>query len=139
MEDLGDLKIEVVLEQQGALRIRSGQTASFSFESLRGVKVEGRVESIFSKDNQFVVKLSSQELPPEVLPGMSADVVVTVGEKKGALLVPINSISNGQISKVVDGKKRKVNVKVGAIDGEWAEILEGELSEGDVVAVYSRN
>ncbi|MEQ1876079.1 MAG: HlyD family efflux transporter periplasmic adaptor subunit [Bdellovibrionia bacterium] len=135
IEDLGDLFVEVSLEQLGALRIRSGQSARLTLESLRGAAVGGSVESIFPKDDQFVVRIKSQKLPSEVLPGMTADVAIEVGSKKDVILLPLSGLSNGKVTIVRDGRRQKINVKVGVIDGNWAELVEGEIKPGDQILV----
>jgi membrane fusion protein, macrolide-specific efflux system len=139
IEDLKDLYIEVALEQQGALRVKPKQIASISLESLRGVTMTGIIESVFPKDDQFMVRVKAAMFPPEVIPGMTADIAITVGEKKDVLLVPLGSVSNGRLTVFRDRKKLKLAVKIGAVDGDWAEVLEGDIKADDQVVLPKRN
>jgi multidrug efflux pump subunit AcrA (membrane-fusion protein) len=135
IEDLNDIYIEVTLEQQGALRVRAGHPAKFSLESLRGTLGTGIVESIFPKEDQFVVRVTAQNFPKEILPGMTADVAIEVGHKDNVLLIPLGAVNNGRVVVVRGGHKIKVDVKVGAVDGDWAEVLDGDVKTGDQVVV----
>ena len=131
--DLTDLYVAVSLEQQGALRVKKGQVAKLSFESLRAQKLSGVVSAVFPVDGQFMVHIDVQGLPSEVLPGMTADVAIEVAKKDSALLVPVAAISSGRVTVVRGNKKQRVEVKLGTIDGQWAEVVSGDLQEGDQV------
>lgn len=131
--DLSLRYIEVSLEQQGALRVRKDQPASLSFESLRGIRINGVVSSIFPKEGQFLIHIRVENLPPEILPGMTADVAVQVGQRENSMLVPLAAISGGKVVLLRDGHKIKTDVKVGIIDGEWAEIIEGDVKSSDEI------
>lgn len=135
VEDLKDKFIEVSLEQQGALRVQKGQEAEVLFESLRGEKLKGRVAALFAKNDEFLGHIEVEGLKPNVLPGMTADVAIIVGRHENALLVPLSSVNNGQVVVQRDGKNRKIPVKVGNVDAQWAEIIGGDLTEKDQIAV----
>jgi macrolide-specific efflux system membrane fusion protein len=135
VENLKQLYVEVSLEQQGALRVYPGQSARLSFESLRGVLAKGLVQSIFPKDDQFIVKIRVDQLPPEILPAMTADVAIEVGRRENVTLIPDSAVSNGSVTVIRDGKKQKVPVKLGIIDGTQAELIEGDVKPGDEVLV----
>ncbi|HEX4923226.1 MAG TPA: efflux RND transporter periplasmic adaptor subunit [Bdellovibrionales bacterium] len=139
VEDLDDLYVEVSLEQLGALRVRPAQDARLTLESLRGVVVSGKVESIFPKDDQFVVRINTEKLPKEVLPGMTADVAIEVGRRTGVLLLPLGGLTNGRVTVIRDGRRRKVPVKIGIVDGNWAEVIEGDVKPGDQVLIPARS
>lgn len=129
--NLQDLFLEVSLEQQSVLRIKTKQKSVVSFESLRSEKFEGMVTSVYPRDNQFIVRIELEKWPSGVLPGMTADVAILVGEKEDALLIPIRSIVAGQVTRVREGSKETLSVKLGAIDGEWAEVLSDNILESD--------
>ncbi|MCC6278684.1 MAG: efflux RND transporter periplasmic adaptor subunit [Oligoflexia bacterium] len=133
VEDLKSLYVEVSLEQQGALRVRPAQLARLSFESLRGTLVKGAIQSVYPKDDQFIVRIKVDNIPPEILPGMTADVAIEVGSKDSATLVPASSISNGTVTIFRNGNRQKTTVKIGIVDGNQAEILEGDVRPGDEI------
>lgn len=139
LEDLSKRFVEVALEQQGALRVKSGQKAKFSFESLRNQIFNGDVESIYPSRDQFFVRIRTIDLPNEVLPGMTADVSIEVGKKENVLLVPLAAISGGMVVRVRNGKREKIEVKIGITDGEWAEVISGDIVEQDKVLLKRKN
>ncbi len=135
LTDLDTLYLEVSLEQQGALRIKKGQKAFLSFESMRNQKQAGVVKAIFPKDGQFLIHISADKFPTGVLPGMTADVAIEVGSKEDALVVPVSSISAGKILVDRQGKRLRIAVKVGVVDAEQAEISSDEIQPDDRVVV----
>ncbi|QQR81901.1 MAG: efflux RND transporter periplasmic adaptor subunit [Deltaproteobacteria bacterium] len=136
--DLKDLYVVVSLEQQGALRISKGQPVKLSFESLRGQKNSGVVRSLFPNNGEFFAHIDVENLPPAILPGMTADVAIEVGRKEKALLVPVSSISSGHVVVKRNGLKKKVPVQVGIIDGEMAEIISGDLTPEDQIQISEK-
>lgn len=135
LENLKDKYVEVSLEQEGALRVRKGQKANIIFESLRADKFEGKVLSIFPKNEEFLAHIEVDGLGEQILTGMTADVSITIGHHEDALLIPLSSLQNGIVLIKRDGKKIKVPVKIGGIDGEWAEVLEGDIQLTDLLLI----
>lgn len=135
LEDLSDKFIEVSLEQQGALRVQKGQSAQVVFESVRGEKLQGKVAALFSRNDEFLAHIEVEGLKPNVLPGMTADVAIVVGKHENALLVPVSSVSNGYVTVLENRNRVKRQVKVGGIDGQMAEITEGDLKESDEIVL----
>lgn len=133
VQNLEDRYLKASLEQQSALQVKKGLHATLSFESLRGHILEGTVQSVFSKDSQFYAIIDVKDLPPQILPDMTADVAIQVAEKKDVLLVPVRALSAGFVTKLVGKNKSKVPITVGLADEEWAEILTGDLNEGDTL------
>jgi len=129
--NLNSLFLEVSLEQQSILRIKKNQTVYVSFESLRNEKYEGVVASAYPRDNQFIVRIELKKWPEGVLPGMTADVAILVGEKTNVLLIPIRSIVAGQVTRIRDGKKERIPIKLGIIDGEWGEVTSDNILRED--------
>ena len=62
---------------------------------------------------------------------MTADVAIVVGNKKNALLIPIHTIIAGHVTRIRNGKKERVPINLGIIDGEWGEVISGNISEDD--------
>ncbi|PIS10856.1 MAG: secretion protein HlyD [Bdellovibrio sp. CG10_big_fil_rev_8_21_14_0_10_47_8] len=138
LEDLRNPYIEMSLEQQGALRIQPQQTAKLSFESLRGTIYEGKVESIYPANGQFIVRIEKSKLPPEILPGMTVDVAIELQKKDNVLLIPVAGIQNGLVTVLRNGNKIKVQVQLGLSNSEWAEVLSGDIQESDRVLIPKR-
>jgi multidrug efflux pump subunit AcrA (membrane-fusion protein) len=129
--NLEHLFLEVSLEQQSILRVKKDQKVFISFETLRDEKLEGHVASVYPRENQFIVRIELKNWPKSVLPGMTADVAILVGQKTNVLLIPLRALSAGQVIRVRNGKKEHLVVKLGVIDGEWGEIISDQVSEND--------
>ncbi len=138
LEDLSQWYIEVALEQQGAMRVKRGQAVRVSFESLRGELTKGVVQSIFPREGEFLVHVKLEELPAQVLPGMTADVAIEVSEKSDALLIPVSSITNGRVLVEREGKRIPVQLHIGTVDGTWAEVLDDALLVSDQIVVHRK-
>lgn len=134
VEDLNTKYIEVSLEQQGALRVRPGLPVRVVFESIRGEVLNGKVSAIFSRNEEFLAHIDVP-LADNILPGMTADVAIEVSHKDKALLVPLSAITDGRVRVRRDGKRKTVKLEIGSIDGNWAEVLGGDISVDDEILV----
>lgn len=135
VENLKDLFIEARLDQQGTLRVKSGLSVKLNFESIRNKIFEGKVHSLYPNNGEFVARIEVEGLPPEILPGMTADVSIEVAEKSEALLVPIQAVSSGLVLRSREGVKEKIPVEIGIRDDEWAEVIGGDLKLTDEVLI----
>ena len=134
--DLKDRYMVVSLEQLAAFRVRRGLSARISFESIRGKSFSGQVRSIYSSnDKQFLVNIEAGQLPDEALPGMTGDVAIELARKESVVLIPIAGVREGKVTRVRDGSHSVVSVKLGVVDGDVGELLEGDLRPGDQVLV----
>ncbi|RHX86415.1 efflux RND transporter periplasmic adaptor subunit [Leptospira stimsonii] len=133
MMDLKKTYILLSLDQDSVLRIRPGQRAELSFETIRGTKVMGKVNRVYPSDGQFYVRVDVESMPEGTLPEMTADVAVEVARKENALLIPVKSVEKGKIRVRRNGKILLLDAKVGAVDGEWCEVLENVVLETDTV------
>ena len=137
--DLSDRYLTVSVEQRGALRVQPGQKARINIEGMRDQYYEGVVESVYSHDNEFLVRIDVSKLPPAVLPQMTADVAIGIAEHENALLIPVSALSDGKVYvKRGGGKAKEVGVTIGIVDGEMAEVVGGELREGDQLVVREK-
>lgn len=133
--DTKDLYLQVILEQDAALRVRVGQLARFSFETLQGKKFKGKIKSIYPAKGQFKVRIEVDQFPPEVLPGMTADTAIEVDRRENALLVPSSGVNNGKVVLMRNGKQMKVDVETGMHNGEWVEIVSGDIQKADEIII----
>ncbi len=134
VEDLTSKYVEVSLEQQGALRVQPGQSVRVVFESIRGEVLNGKVAAIFSRKEEFLAHIEVA-LADNVLPGMTADVAIEIDKKEKALLVPLSGVTDGRVRIVRDGKRQVIKLKIGNVDGNWAEVLEGDITDSDQVII----
>lgn len=136
--NLEKLFVEVSLEQQSVLRVKKGQKVLVSFENLRNEKYDGNVQSVYPRDNQFIVRITMETWPKGILPGMTADVAILIAEKTNALLIPLKSIVAGEVTRVRNDHKARVKVKLGLVDGEWGELTEGDILAEDDLLIRAR-
>ncbi len=135
LQDLSNLHVEYSLDQESALRVRPGQKVELSFESIRGQKSTGVVDRIYPNEGQFIVRVTVDDLPDAVLPDMTADTAIEVARKDDVLLIPLSAVKNGGVRRRRNGRLQRVPVKLGVINGEWGEVLEGDLTENDLIVV----
>lgn len=135
VEDLEKLYIESKLDQVASLRVKKGMKAKISFENLRNEKIEGEVTTLYPSEGQFIAKVEVKKFPPEILPGMTADVAIEIATKEKALIIPVKAISNKMITLVRGNEKIKHETKLGIMDQEWVEEISGEIKESDQVLV----
>ena len=128
-----DIYLEVSLEQQAALRVRIDQSAIATFESIRNERFIGKVAAIFPKENQFIVRIEFEKLPENLLPAMTADVAIEIAKKNSVVLVPFAAVQSGRVTLIRDGKKLRQEVTLGAIDGDWAEVVKGDVKPDDLI------
>jgi len=133
--DLERRYISVALDQGGALRVRPQQKALLSFDSSGKGTFTGNVRAIFPRQGQLVAHIDCPELPPEILPGMTADVSIVVHEKSPATLIPLKTIQQGKIWISRAGSTQAIPVQLGIVDAEWAEVLSPTLSENDILEI----
>lgn len=132
--DLTDRYLVVSLEQKGIIKVKINQSAVVNFDSMRNVNFYGKVESIYSTENDFLVRIKMEKLPPQILPGMTADVAINVRKKENVFIIPAHLIKQNKILVQHDNEKPKLKViKIGLVDGEFAEIIADDLAEGDKI------
>jgi macrolide-specific efflux system membrane fusion protein len=133
LTDLKNPYVVVSLEQSGAIPVRAKQKALLSFESLRGQKLDGSVSTIYPKDGEFYVNIEVPNLPEGILVGMTCDVAIQVAAKDNVLQIPMVAIDKGYVTLLKNGIPKKVPVKLGALDGTWAEVLDNSVQSTDTL------
>jgi multidrug efflux pump subunit AcrA (membrane-fusion protein) len=136
LTDMKDRYIVVSVEQQGALRVKPGQIAKISFDSLRQETFEGKVSAVYSYASNFLARVDSISLPETILPDMACDVAIVISVHENALLIPVTAYENGGVwVKRGHGLARLTPVRLGVTDGIWAEVLSGDVKPGDRVMI----
>lgn len=136
--DMRNAYILVSLDQESALRVKAKQTVQLSFESIRGHVYNGEVERIYPSHGQFIVRIKTPKLPEGILAQMTTDVAIEVSKKENVILVPLVAADKGKIIRIRNGKKEKIDIKLGAINSEFGELIEGDLKENDEVFVNTK-
>ncbi|MBS1972616.1 MAG: HlyD family efflux transporter periplasmic adaptor subunit [Bdellovibrionales bacterium] len=131
--DLLDRYVVVSLEQQGALQVKKGQNVKLSFDSIRENNYSGTVESVYSNDNNFLARIDVPHLPRQILPGMTADVAIEIQKHDNVIVIPVAAIEGDFVwlRRGGQGRVKQVSVKLGFIDKDMAEVVSGDVQEGD--------
>ncbi|MBL4818190.1 MAG: secretion protein HlyD, partial [Deltaproteobacteria bacterium] len=130
LTDMENRYLKVSLEQTGALKVKHGLKARINFEGLRNQTFNGEVVSVYSNKDRLLLRIQFDSLPTNILPGMSADVAVVIGEIQDVLLIPVSAISVGEVT-LKSGKK--IQIQIGVADGAMAQLTSSNLKEGDEV------
>ncbi|PKA15758.1 efflux RND transporter periplasmic adaptor subunit [Leptospira haakeii] len=133
--DLKKRYLTVSLEEKGAVKVKKGQKVRIRFEALGDKNFEGEVKSVYPADGQFQVHITPIGIPAEILPGMTADVAIETSSKENIILVPIKGIQSGKIKVLENGKIRIKEIETGLTNGEYAELVSGDVRLGDKVLV----
>lgn len=133
--DLSRLYVVVSLEQQGAIKVKPGQVVVLSFESIRDQEFHGVVKSTYPSNGNFFVRIEVSDFNASILPGMTADVAIQLNKKDNVLLVPVSAINESQLILKQRFRNKIVDVKVGIVDGDKAEIVSGNVTPGDQLVV----
>jgi multidrug efflux pump subunit AcrA (membrane-fusion protein) len=135
MLDPSKLHLIVSLDQQSAIRVKTGQKAELSFENLRQKKFIGKVERIYPSNSQFYAKIRVKNLPPEILADMTADIAIEVARHDNALMIPSAALNNGQITIIRNGKTKKIRIKPGIINNDWIEADSNIIRTNDDIVI----
>lgn len=161
ISDMAEIMAEIKVNESEVVRLKPGQTAQVTVESLPGKVFQGKVFEVASASertgqdaNMYKVKVALDMANPEVSqfrPGMNARAVVLTQEVKNALRVPLQSVleregtpeeaqkkgllvaeSRSIVFLFKGGKVEERTVKVGIANTQFFELKEG-LAEGDRV------
>ena len=135
--DRRDPFLLVSLDQRGALAVHRGQTARISFDTIRDQTFSGTVGAVYANEGNFFARVETGNLPPEVLPGMTADVAIVLAEHPDALLVPFAAVEGGNTvwRSRAGSLPVAVDVKLGFVDRNNVEINGGDVVVGDRVLI----
>jgi RND family efflux transporter MFP subunit len=146
LSDLNKLEVVATVDETEISQVKVGQNASITFDALSGVKFTGKVVEVplvgqlVQNVVSYDVVLSLEGTGGEsLLPGMTANVTIVVGQRQNVLLLPALAIAQDDSGDVVtlEGSEGTVPVQVGLSNGTYVEVVRG-LNEGDrVVVAYS--
>ena len=143
---LDEVWVQAEVFERQAERVRVGQPVTMTLDYLPGQEWRGRVDYVYpSLDEQtrtLGVRLRFDNNAGTLRPNMFAQVVIDISDGAEDLTVPREAvIRTGQQDRVVlalgEGRFRSVAVRLGGVDDEHAQILEG-LDSGDSVVVSAQ-
>lgn len=139
-----DLYISAPLDEADVAKVRLDQPVRITMDAFRGQTFSGRLTYISSfvetrqeQNRTLTVEavFDDQALPPNLLPGLSADLEVILDAREAVLRVPSYALLEGDRVLLVRGQRLvEAAVTTGLHNWAFAEITSG-LTEGDRVVV----
>jgi HlyD family secretion protein len=146
IDNLDHLMVDVYVSEVDINKVEIGQAASLVFDALPNQEYSGFVESISSAGNdesgvvEFRVSVVIEDADEAVKPGFTTVVSIITSEVDDALLIPTQAIQTQNGVPVVmrvnaDGSTIAVPVELGAVSDLNTQVLSGDISVGDKLAV----
>lgn len=149
ISDLSRIFINASIDESDIGKIKLGQFADITVDAFPNEKFRGEVKQIATKGNNisnvitFPVKIELMSKNKTLLkPEMTANLEIVALRKNNVLTVDLDSVTKNRkkyFVNVLNGQdKKEVEVKIGANDSQYYEILSG-LNSGDKVVVESKS
>jgi HlyD family secretion protein len=144
IKDVNAYQVSAPYSAVDAARMKVGQAANVSFDTVSGLTRKAVVSSITPadptvKDTTYVVKLTLTETDPRLTEGVATQVRLIASTTVNVLVVPTSAVHRNGMSGTVtivapDGGRRDVPVELGAIGTDNTQVVSG-VREGDQVAL----
>ncbi len=160
-KDLRRIEVHANVDEADIGRVAPGQPATFNFASFPGQKFAGTVKEVHRAPEviqgvvTYTVVLSAANPTQELLPGMTADVRITVDRRADVLRIPdaalrfrppggagmtatadaAESAAPAVWMLTPDGKLERVPVRLGPNDGSYTQVVGGSLVAGQKVVI----
>ncbi|HSH95061.1 MAG TPA: efflux RND transporter periplasmic adaptor subunit [Roseimicrobium sp.] len=144
--DLNKVRVQVAVPEVEAALVKEGQPVKVSVEGLPGAVREGRVSRFsYALEESTRTMMTEAELSNadwQLRPGMYAIVKIGLEKHIDALIVPTDAVvmekTAAFVYLYVDGKAKKMSVKLGFQDGPKSEIASGIDAGAQVLLVGKR-
>jgi HlyD family secretion protein len=149
--DLTKMQVDTNVDEADISKIKTGMEVNFTVDAYPDKKFKGIVSQIRLSPAvtqnvvTYNVVISVDNSHLLLKPGMTANVTFVVNSKENVIKIPNSALrfkmpdtppSKQQGVWVIrGGKSVRVNVKTGISDGEWTELIEGDLKEGEEVII----
>ncbi len=147
--DPATIWVQAYVDEERAGLLALGQSASIRMRSRPDTSYHGTVSRIGLESDRVNeerrVWLTCADCPPEMFLGEQAEVRITVGTRKTALMVPEVAITGfdaarGRVWIIADGKLSLLEVEFGARDDRGRVELKGSLPDGSrILALPPKN
>ena len=158
-EDLNQIEVHAKVDEADIGKVRLDQVVSFRVDAYPGQRFTGRVAQIRKAPDivqnvvTYTVVIGAMNLDELMLPGMTAIVEITTMQKSDVIQIhgaavqfqmPQQKLENEVIENssvwiLGDGKEPlRRSVKLGYSNGEYIEVLSGEIKPGDEVIIGYR-
>jgi HlyD family secretion protein len=154
-QDLAEMQIDTNVDEADIGKIKIDQPVEFTVDAYADTTFKGKVSEVrnapITVQNvvtyDVVVKVKNPDL--KLKPGMTANVSIILMDKKEVLRMPNAALrfrpaekgkeapaQKGPSVWILESRKpKRINVTTGITDGNYTEILSGDLKEGDGVIV----
>jgi len=146
LADVSKMYVMAKVDESDIGQVKPGQPATISLEVLPNRRLRGKVIKVYphAETQQEVVyynvRVQLLDIPPQVRPGMTANVVITVAKLEKVLKIPDAAVDRSEgktrVDVLVNGEPVKREVKLGLTNWNETQVLEG-LKEGDQVVLPS--
>lgn len=155
-QDLTKMQIDTNVDEADIGKVRVGQDVEFTVDAYPEITFKGRVSQVRNAPitiqnvvtYDVVVKVDNPEL--KLRPGMTANVSIIVSIKKDVLKIPNAALRFKPAEKLTmaplkgpgvwilkEGKPKHIPISTGISDGNYTELVSGEIREGQEVVVES--
>jgi HlyD family secretion protein len=142
--DPGSLYVEAPIDEADAAKVALGLTVRITLDAFRGRSFPGRltyissyVETAQQQNRTLTVEaeFTQGDLPPNLLPGLSADVEIILEAHDDVVRIPSYAVLEGSRVLVVRGNRLvSVPITIGLSNWQWTEVKSG-LTPGEQVVV----
>jgi HlyD family secretion protein len=146
--DLKGLQVDASVNQSDAELVHLGQKAIIHFDAYPDIQVEGEVQAVGTmasynrRPNYYVrsvpVRIAVESPDPRVIPDLTANADVVIGEQDNAILIPREAVQEAGGKSIVMVKQgdnvAPREVTLGAFSNTRVSVISG-LSEGDEIAI----
>ncbi len=132
------LTVEAKISEENYASVALGQRAVVRFLTYGDEKFEGTVSKKLptadAGTQRYTAYLDLKINPERLLPDLTGEVSIVVGERESNTIIPRRAIFDGMVYVVKDGRVERRKIKLGYTGLNVAEVLEG-LQTGDQVIV----
>ncbi len=143
VEDRNSLGMDVLISEVDVVHIKPGMEVSIMPHSMEGESFMGLVTNVDRSGRlsdgvvSYKVEIGLVDLDDRLLSGMSADLIIRLANYENALLVPTSAIRFVEGQRIVfvnrAGQAVPVAIRVGTLTGDLAQVVGGNLEEGELV------
>ncbi|MFP3867219.1 MAG: efflux RND transporter periplasmic adaptor subunit [Desulfobacteraceae bacterium] len=154
-QDLTQMQVDTAVDEADIGKVQEGQTAKFTVDAYPGQIFTGRVTQVRLSpeilQNVVTYNVIIETKNPDLLlkPGMTANVEIQVAKRQQVLAVANTALRfrprqtdkfpEPEVTRVwrlgPDRQPVAVPVVPGLTDGQWTEVIKGDLQEGDQLIV----
>ena len=153
-QDLTKMQIEVSVSEADIGKIKAGQKVEYTLDGYPDMTFDGIVTQVrispttVSNVVTYIVIVTVDNADGKLVPGMTANVSIITSKKENILSVPIQALKFSP-TEITGGKKFetqglwvldktkpvRIDIQVGASDGEFSEVISEKLEENMQVLV----